>query len=526
MSEASEGLAMAGSNRMWAVSIEVDNRQRFLFETDKLREMLGASTIMRQLIQEAETRASGTQVCVFQPASGEVRAWSGNRSALLSFAWQLKEWLAARGVEHSIGLIETHARHFTEWTDRRHSAGDREVEREPRCPDLTWIHQRLSAETRRQKDAKPGYDARPVCSLFAPCQIEGWDFANQWDPDETKEPRRGLRSDRARAKFVAWECEKKDFYARNLERPVRDRLSDLGEHVPIERPITFDDLADQLDSPDETDRYIAFVCGDADGLGRFISQVPWNDAQWQDAAILSNGAQPKAPWQVNHAFSSGLDVVFQKAFARAVAETVVPDKSAAARVVKEGRLFLPLLPQLLGGDDLWIVARKEVALPLAVRFAEHVQQMVAEFKPVRVAAAMLDEAPVLTLSQGAVFAKAGYPAHAMVRQAEWLLGQAEARRRGQPWLPRPADEARLNWHPIESSLAESVEADDGMLEDGVTVFVKRQGRLLRRPYVLTAPLTGGFGGPIMPAVPGSNARCGGVPIILAARRRAPARVPA
>ncbi len=42
-----------GQGSAWAVSIEVDGRQAYLFETDKLQEVVGASAIMRRLADKA-----------------------------------------------------------------------------------------------------------------------------------------------------------------------------------------------------------------------------------------------------------------------------------------------------------------------------------------------------------------------------------------------------------------------------------------------------------------------------------------
>src|SRR5437016_5056715 len=96
---------------------------------------------------------------------------------------------------------------------------------------------------------------------------------------------------------------------------------------------------------------------------------------------------------------------------------------------------LPLLPQLLGGDDLWLVARRDVVFGLISTFAAKYQQAV-ESSPIlsealRIANRELDAGMTesdgrhagirLTMSSGIAFAKAGFPAHAMVRAAEDLI---------------------------------------------------------------------------------------------------------
>ena len=189
----------------WAVSIEVDGRQKYLFETDKLQEMVGASAIMRDMAAHA-LRIKAGSIHVFQPASGEVRAWSTERDELLHFAWCIREWLADRGVEHTAVLLSCRADHFTrdknDDEQARCAAKRKEpvrsdidpVEDQPDWPDLAWVHRALTALARRVKDAKPGSDASPTCSLFEACRIHGFDYANEWSPaEETRErgePRR------------------------------------------------------------------------------------------------------------------------------------------------------------------------------------------------------------------------------------------------------------------------------------------------------------------------------------------------
>src|SRR6266851_4694970 len=100
------------------VSIEVDGRQAYIFETDKLQERLGASRILDNMREQAEglARKSSGKVMIYSPVSGAIGAWAEktNRSELLNFAWKLREWLAEHGVEHRIGYLETDKRHFTE----------------------------------------------------------------------------------------------------------------------------------------------------------------------------------------------------------------------------------------------------------------------------------------------------------------------------------------------------------------------------------------------------------------------------
>ena len=59
-----------GATDACAVWIEVDGRQRYLFETDKLAEILGASRVIAETVTKA---GEYFPTChVFQPVSGEI----------------------------------------------------------------------------------------------------------------------------------------------------------------------------------------------------------------------------------------------------------------------------------------------------------------------------------------------------------------------------------------------------------------------------------------------------------------------
>ena len=512
-----------GQGYAWAVSIEVDGRQKYLFETDKLQEMVGASAIMRNMAEHAAAIEKETQfrnVHLFQPASGEVRAWSTERDKLLPFAWRVREWLTDRGVEHTAVVLKCRADHFTcDKTDEQAEAAaearnKRDVDplkNQPDWPHLAWVHRALTALAREVKDAKPGADARPTCSLFEACRIHGFDYANEWNPGEEKperdEPRRALRGYRARAKFDARQKDR----TRRIDEEVRQllyeransllrenegdsstdqegqELETLKEWVNqrlspnAERAITIGDLADPsdwLDDKDAGDQFVAFVCADGDGMGRLFTGLDWNLEGWRRSNGDSSGLGALRPWERNRRFSRALDGAVREAFRAAVAEATLPNRETLKRLGeanKENRFRIPVLPQLLGGDDLWTIARRDVALRLCRVFAKAVPDRVESCPILRRGIWLSEQAEnksakqtkgeteptgkpstPLSMSQGVAFAKAGHPVHAMLEAAESLLNSAKALRKGQAWKRKAATEGCIDWHWIESSLSETV----------------------------------------------------------------------
>ncbi len=411
-----------------AVWIEVDGRQRYLFETDKLAEILGASRVIAETVTKA---GEYFPTChVFQPVSGEIGVWTtiDNKVALVNGALKLGEWLQNCGVSHSCGYIETSRRHFCE-TD-----GDLAKE----------VVQRLKAVTGAARHSRDAIDAGPSCALFAPCGLHGWEYANRWDPQEKRELRRQLSGSRAKAKLDAWKAYKTEFYDKELNAVLQGHL---GDKVRILRSITFSDLI--LDDQDEReDQFIAFICADGDGVGRALQGVKWN----------TDSGDGLKPWQRNQRFALQLDDALRKAYRLALIDVVSPDAGIAqinelADLV-DPVLHAPVLPQLMGGDDLWMVMHRDVALHFAVAFSNRFSELVSS--PEAALVRRVSGPRPLTLSLGVAFAKAGYPAHAMVAAAEGLLKSAKRLRKGlETGRPEP-NEGCVDWHWIESSVSESV----------------------------------------------------------------------
>lgn len=467
---------MAEQSLACAAVIEIDARQQYLLESDKLQEMLGASRIMDHATAVAGDQCrSRRSVHLFQPASGDLRVWAREegRSELLDVVWAVREYLFERGVDHTVAYVDkVAAGHFLEsrrpGTARVRTGADSE----PPQPDLGWVHATLSRRATRRRAMRFQGDARPACSLFAPCQIHGLDAANHWNPGgNPREPRRELVGERARQKVRAWEEAKKPggFYGKYLEQPIRDRARELlvGGAIDSQRPIVFSDLAEQLDDAEAGDQFIAFACTDTDGMGDLLANVDWNAPDWDGA--------PPEPWARNELVSRALADCVDTAFTAAVAEVVLPDRRAAeARARGTGTITirLPILPQLLGGDDLWLVARRDVVFRLIASFTSRYQAAVdtspAIKEALRIANRELEAAAAqrsepfrpnrLTISSGIAFAKAGFPAHAMVKAAEDLISLAKARRKGHTWdHTRPEADGCVDWHWIESSLSETVD---------------------------------------------------------------------
>ncbi len=200
---------------------------------------------------------------------------------------------------------------------------------------------------------------------------------------------------------------------------------------------------------------------DGDGLGSFIREMKWNSPKWNDG---------KQPWRRNADFADALRRCIEQGLADAVATVSIRDAVSAEQILDElGKLRtgetltieLPLLPQVLGGEDIWLVCRRDVALDLAVEFSKNYETLAAANLTLQTARNVAEVGGAgakdqLTMSVGVAFAKAGYPANAMAEAAEALLHSAKSLRKGH--LDGEArDEGCIDWHWIESSITETIE---------------------------------------------------------------------
>jgi hypothetical protein len=455
------------------VSIEVDKRQQYIFETDKLQEMLGASRIITGTVDKANALFKETEtIYLFSPVSGEIRGWAPieKKCELLAATWNLREWLDGNGVAHSIAYLETHKEHFTkpgkETFEGVLDKQGRPVDPGAAKPNLGWVHWALGEIIRKQKDAKCIEDAHPRCSLFAACGVHGLEAANEWLPDpKSTEPlleeRRRLLGWRAAAKRLIWRDEKAEIYG----RLVSAAWESAGENgTPTKEQIA--EEASKLSQnlklfEDGSDSYIGYACGDGDGMGDLLSNLHWNDCSQE---CWSN--DPRDPWRRNRDFSLEFDGLVKRAFEVAIKNL---EKQSDKRPLGER-----LLPQLLGGDDLWMVGEKGTILEVCKRFIKSYEEMAIdvsknEFATLRQALKVAKirqklenkpEKPLLfTISMGIAFAKSGHPVFETIDVAESLMQSAKKLRKGivpkEREAPNPP-KGCLDWHWIESSLSEDI----------------------------------------------------------------------
>ena len=150
--------------------------------------------------------------------------------------------------------------------------------------------------------------------------------------------------------------------------------------------------------------YLALIHADGNGVGKSRPGDVAGDARffYQNRVLLRQAAK------------AALDNAYDIDSTRRTAEKAIAEKAG-----KSPKVFAPLIPLMLGGDDLLLVCRAEIALPFVVSLCavlDELQTNNDDFK--------------LTLGVGVVFAKHTIPIHRLHEVAERLASSAKRRFRG------------------------------------------------------------------------------------------------
>ncbi|TDC84519.1 hypothetical protein [Actinomadura sp. 7K507] len=186
------------------------------------------------------------------------------------------------------------------------------------------------------------------------------------------------------------------------------------------------------------------LCDEGDEEGKSAARRELN--------VIVDHLNDKAEWvAVVHADGNGMGKIFQ-GFARMMADrgvTRANDYAASLRGLSEGvdecarEAFRsafgelrskkwsadttepPVLPLILGGDDLTVVCDGELALPFARRYLEEFTQLAAEHDNIRGVLEHVDGLRGLGACAGVAIVKRHYPFHSAVHLAEELTDEAK-----------------------------------------------------------------------------------------------------
>ncbi len=376
---------MNGPDQRYWVLIETGANQAYIFDTNRLRHVVGASYLVHQLgtawVPEAARRHGADVVYAI---SGKALLLTGDpeigRNVISEVSDRTLE--QAPGLEVT-GVVGPGFDPVLAWFPAMNG------EREERAGSDSLNHVEALESTYEVLEAArrarpPALLRDPMLPWFEPCRESGLPVAGAED-----HPEQALAAASVLAKAAA------RFAARGR---MRDLFADQPDVVPAER----DDLADAA--------WLAVIHADGNGIGQLFTSFP-------DRALTAGSRQDPAAGLTleEHVrqlaeFTHGLARATETALALAVRDAT-QDRDADGSV----------LPVVFGGDDVTVVCDARFALDIARRFVLMFQEQTAVSGAVSALAAR-----PLTAAAGIAYVKPHHPFSAAYALAEELTASAKS----------------------------------------------------------------------------------------------------
>ncbi len=351
----------------YLLAAEADKIQDFIFRSSRLREVVGASQLLTRFCHSIEaTLVSDYNGRVVVNDGGSFRVIFDKREDAIAFGHDLAE-LYRLALGGSLTVAEP-------------------VELQG---NFRQANEAASAKLRWAKSRRQGVVAEPHMPYVAFCASCGVALAQ----NHTRLANEGGGE---RRRYLCRDCQQK---ARESATNREEILNEFLRAV-VDNAAQYDQY-EFIYEPERCafyDRrsYVAYLVADGNGMGTLFGSIA-------DESKLSK-------------FSEALSVNTRKSLA-------VPAKHLLDRLPKQSdrRRILPVLPLILGGDDLFALIPAPYALDVARRFClaweEQMGQLVARHK--------LTGVPRLTIAAAVVICKSTYPYALAHRRAEDLLKQAK-----------------------------------------------------------------------------------------------------
>lgn len=412
--------------------IDVSGVQRFIFGSNKLKEQIGASALVRQL---TETWIRGT---IAAHSGTVIVAGGGNvlfESTSIDTAKQVVRQASTTALTRTPGL-DLYAAHV-QLTDGLAVGG----------PRGAYTH--LFQELGRQKQYRRSSDMAYGWGVTAECAATGAP-AVAYDSDEGR-----VISAELVAKLVG--TQQAQSYLERLLETIPDR-----ERFTV--PTDFDDLGRTAGEQSQ----IAIVHADGNGFGQrfrgLVEQAHFADPAQNDACLMAlrelsdaiekagrTALQQTVAWVIGHLLTK---ITAQR-------DPTDPLSRFVHDLSRDGASALPLRPLLFGGDDLTFVCDGRLGLPLAARYLH-------EFE---IAARNLPFGGPGYASAGVAIVRSHYPFARAYALCEQLCKSAKDVQRDVKHSG-----SALDWHVAQSGLAGS------LAEIRAREF--KRGTLLQRPLTL------------------------------------------
>lgn len=364
---------------MQLVLLSTSGNQRYIFASNRLREAVGGSELVRasttDWVREAagKVSAGGAAVTVLQESSGSALVSVDGADAGQEAARRLTRLVTVRALREAPGLDVTGAR----------------VPMAGPVPSKDDV-QAVFAAARRTQARRASAAARfPRLPMVASCASTDLPAAAWWSDapaDAAGHPPPGEEPRPLSAEVIA-KRRARPAAARRMRRLTGRRLVDI------------DRFFDQVE-------WVAVVHVDGNRLGEFFQRAPSILDSATETGELSRDVQKVA----DTAFGQAAEALGQAVGAR-------PGGSASRH--------LPLVPLIVGGDDLTVLLDGARALEFVRAYLKAFGERSAHYsRIVKVRRAVWD-VPWLTAAAGVAVVKPHFPFSAAYELAEQLCGQAK-----------------------------------------------------------------------------------------------------
>jgi len=391
--------------------------QDYIFASNRLREIIGASELIDQLCtgflnESLEKLGLGGECISLVQAAGWGRLLFKKEEAAKSFCryWPLLVEQYAPGIQ----MVQTYL---------------------PVTGDLGKTLQEASLQLEQRRNS-PAATLPEIGPLVERAPRTGM-AAVIWQRDKKKSDKREAVDAATLRKLAVLGQEKDTKGSGHLIKKIK---------IDSKRKIVWTDDINLLAAGGESG-YVAIVHADGNGLGQLVINLGKNDSDLSDTDTQEKYSR----------FSKLIDEVNQEAVKEAFEKVLLPSDSAnSGENGKTDRTsddqeptIIGARPVVLGGDDLTIILRADLAVPFVRSYLEAFE-MLSEQKLTKFNKDFeLKLTTRLTACAGIAFAKSSYPFSSAVTLAEELCGEAKTAGRevGQP--------SSLMFHRISSSVCGS-----------------------------------------------------------------------
>lgn len=480
-------------NDVRLVLLETSGNQTYIFGTNKMREIMGASELtyrvgtryVEAVVEEVFNREFKVMELLAEPslespaAKGVevITATSGKALLLIEGEknakqfiqeWSLSVIRDAPGVD-ATGVISSEAVDMDMDGD---SGGRFDI-----ASAMRDVHERFEEARAKRTPLQDRFQRLPV---VAECNSSGGPAA-MWYVPKTEHQSEEDPAPLSRESIVKRDARASDDFKNRFSTIYdKDTLSELSMDANKFKDAHFDNPYDMEKGLSDLE-WVGVVHADGNGLGQvFLVFGEWiraveklkdglTDNQWLSESTLEMRFSRKFV-DAYRRISVRLDEITRRAYLRAVYDVLVQQRTDSRRI--------PLVPVILGGDDMTMMVDGRLVIPFTKRFLEAHQDEVRNdngaLKAILTAASSIMGAPRFGMSAGIAIVKPHFPFSVAYNLAEDLVGSAKS-------VKKYANKASsaIDFHILYDSSASSME---GIREK--LFSLDRKALLTAKPYIV------------------------------------------